>query len=237
MALVFVVAAVICFGVITSVRNVNVEYIYYSDRGNEEYELALGRLNGLKGSTLMSLGDDDVYACVQGQNINIKSYEKVFPCTLNVVLCERLEQYARPDGKGGYDVYDINGVYMGTRSSNVNPADDSPNVLLEVEDGDFDAAVAICGWVKEYFGSLRNLVNKVTKQYDAITETSRITLSLYSGLNIVLVDYEDFTESKVSAAAEVFLSLSDSQKLRGSIYSVNPGDSQSKVSAYYNALI
>ncbi len=237
LTLLFCVAVIVGVGVIMSVRNVNVEYIYYSSRGDGEYQAAKSNLDALKGENLMLLGDDDIASCVGGEIVAVESYQKVYPCTLNIVLKERLEQYARANSSGGYDVYDSFGNYMGVRGENINPADSSPNVLLTVDDQVFPAAVSVCGYFKNYFGTVRNIVERVEASYDNITQTSTMTLRLYSGLDIVLVDYEELAEQKISAVHDVYEGLSESQRLRGSIHAVSSGDSQSGVYAAYNALI
>ncbi len=231
----FCIAVIIGVGVILSVRNVNVEYIYYSERADEEFGEALENLNDLKGESLYLLGDDDVLACIgDGQQITVESYEKVFPCTLNVVLKERVEQYAvAVASSGGYDIYDSEGVYMCTRPENINPADDSPDVLLNVESDIFSVAVEICGYFKSYFGSVRNLIESVEAESDPITGTDIMTLNLYSGIKIIIVDYMESSEQKIAAAQGVYGGLSDGEKLRGSIYVVGNGGAQSGAYAVY----
>ncbi len=237
LALIFCVAVVVCTGVMTSVRNVNIEYIYYSDRASDDYMATIDNLNALKGSNLILLGEEDVTQCLSGNIISVESCEKVYPCTLNVVLKERLEQYAVLNSSGGYDVYDADGELMGSRAQNINPADDSPNVLLYADGEAFGETIEICSQFSLAFGGIRNIVESVQVSSDPITGLSAMTFNLYSGLRIVLVDYAELSGEKVREAYAVFSGLSESQKLRGSIHCVTSESSPAGAFAAYNELI
>lgn len=237
LTLIFCIAVIVGAGVILSIRNVNVEYLYFSSRGDEEYGRSHEKLDSLKGRNLMFLDEEDIYGCVSGEVISVESYEKIFPCTLNVVLKERLEQYVRPTSSGGYDVYDSQGGYMGTRQENINPADSSPNVLISVDDEVFDSVISACGAFKQNFGTIRNLISRVTAGYDKVTGMSNLTFEFYSGMKLVVVNYEELASEKISAASDCYNSLSHDEKLHGSIYAGSSGGGQSGVYASYNPLI
>lgn len=243
LSLVFCVAVIVGVGVIFSVRNVNIEYIYYSEDGQAsssrtyaDYVTSADNLNALKGQSLVLLSMADVESCVSGRFISVQSCNKVFPSTLDIVLKERVEQFCRPNSSGGFDVYDSEGVYMLSRQENLNPADDSPDVLVYAQDESFSYVVQICGYFNQSFGSLRNLVRSASVSHDAILGSDNITLSLYSGLSIVIYDYDEYAEQKISAVYEIYDGLSESQKLRGSIYAVSrSGSSYAPYAAYYNS--
>lgn len=228
LVLIFCVAVIAGASTILSVRNINIEYVYYSSEEGgesfayEEYVVACDNLNSLKGKNLIFLDDSDITDCIGGNIVYLESFEKVFPCTINVVLKEKLEQYSRPNASGGYDIYDSNGEFIETRDENINPVDSSPNVLIDVDDDQvFSIAVEICTYFKEQFGSLRNLVKTVTASYDSVLDTTHIILTLYSGLTIDISDYEEYAEEKISKVYEVYSQLQDNLKLRGSIFAVS----------------
>lgn len=217
LTLLFCAAIIIGAGVALSVRNINIEYISYSSRGDDEREQSVARLDSLKGENLLFLSEDDIAACVGGEIVSLESYEKIYPCTLNIVLRERMEMYARENSSVGYDMYAADGTLMGSRRQNINPADNSPNVLLTADDENLGEVIAICNCFKDNFGTIRNLVESVTVGYDAILQTAGLTFSLYSGLTIVINDYGQYTQQKMSAVYNEYLTLSESQKLRGAI--------------------
>ena len=234
LALIFVTAVIVGVGVMLSVRNVNVEYIFYSDRGDSDYRASVERLDALKGENLASIEEDDIISCVDGSFVTVVGYEKIFPCTLNVVLRERVEVFARANASGGYDMFDSRGEFMYSRRQNINDADASPDVLLDVDDADFAAAVEICGYFRESFGTLRNLVRRVVTAHDVVTGTAEMTLEFYSGLKVVIVDYDEYADKKIAAVHDEYQTLDDGQKLRGSIYAVGSGEDGSDVFAAYN---
>ncbi|HIU79306.1 MAG TPA: hypothetical protein IAC67_00100 [Candidatus Coproplasma excrementipullorum] len=234
LTLLFCIAVIIGAGVMLSIRNVNVEYIYYSERGDGEYEQTVDNFEGLRGKNLLFLSDGEIAACVSGDILTLESYDKVYPCTLNIVVKERLEQYCRANSSGGYDVYDSQGRPMGSRSENINPADDSPNVLLVADDDELALVLQMCGYFADNFGSIRNLVESVTTGYDAILSNSSLTFRLYSGLQIVIYDYEEYSAQKISAVYNEYCTLSESEKLRGAICAVTlSAGTSGEYAAYY----
>lgn len=237
LTLLFCVAVIIGVGVMLSVRNVNVEYVYHSSRGDQAFERAKEELQSLKGYNLALIGDEDVSSRVDGALLVVQSCEKVFPCTLNIVIRERQERYAAANPAGGYDMYDSEGGYMGTRAENINPSDSSPNILVSADEGGFPSVIAACNAFEQCFGSVRNMVGAVVLSYDKITDTRSMTLSLYRGLDIVIFDYDDRIGEKVAAAAECFSGLTESQKMRGSINVVAGGGARPDISSVYNPLI
>lgn len=234
LTLVFCAALVVGAGVALSIKNVNVEYIYYTTGGDEDYEYSTRQLNTLKGTNLLFLEEQDIMRCIGTKGtICVASYEKVFPCTLNVVLKERRETFARQNDNGLYAVYDEDGTFIRGSAQNINENDLCPNVLLDVSDDNFSAAVEMSLLFKNYFGSLRNLVKKVTVANDIITDTENITFSLYCGVEIEISDFAVFSDEKMSSCYRVFSSLSDDSKLRGSVLCVCTGSDVSGVYAEY----
>lgn len=234
LTLVFCAALVVGAGVALSIKNVNVEYIYYTTGGDDDYAYSAKQLNTLKGTNLLFLEEEDILRCIGTKGtICVASYEKVFPCTLNVVLKERRETFARQNENGLYAVYDEDGTFIRGSAQNLNEIDGCPNVLLEAENDDFDDAVRTSQIFKNYFGSLRNLVKKVFVTKDLVTDCDNITFSLYSGVEIMISDYTVYTEEKISACKRVFASLSDENKLRGWVMCVCTGNDVSGVYAEY----
>ncbi|MGN0815005.1 MAG: hypothetical protein ACI4MH_07225 [Candidatus Coproplasma sp.] len=233
LSLIFCAALVVGAAVILAIRNINVEFINYSSVYLGEYEAIKLNLEKLKGYNLLFLTEDDVKSYVgSSEYIVVDSYEKVFPCSVDVVLKERVETYSVAT-ENGYGVYDEDGVFIRNVRENVNVLDNSPNVLLNVTAEKLSSAVKVCSYFKDKFSSIRNLVKSVDVVDDAIAST--LTFNLYSGLKITIIDYDVLTESKMSSVYRVYSSLSESEKLRGVIRAYDNNGELSSVDAAYFA--
>lgn len=215
LTIIFLTALVIGAGVVLSVRNVNVSFIEYSGEYAEDYAETRANLNKLKGSGLLFIRDADVYGKVTASEVlAVESYEKNYPCTINIVLRERIETFTCKTDTG-YSVYDERGkLIRETESEPENPVDGCPDVLLKCSEGDIAELAVLCSAFKENFGSLRRMVKSV--------ETTAfgkqvVDINLYSGLQITLVDWKTSGEQKMKKAYEKYLKLSEYQKLSGAI--------------------
>lgn len=219
MAIVFLIALVIGTGVILSVRNVNVSFIEFSGNysgENSEYEKTRANFNKLKGSGLLFIGDDDVFNKVTAtEALAVESYEKKFPCTLNIVLRERIETFTYKTD-AGYSVYDERGILIrNTENEPVNSVDDCPNVLLECDAEEIEDIAAVCTAFNENFGALRRMVKSVkTYKYPGLHYAD---INLYSGFVISVHDWKTSGTQKIKRAYEKYSQLSEASKLNGSI--------------------
>lgn len=214
--IVFLIAVIIGAGVILSVRNVNVTYIDYSGLYEDEYNKTRENLDKLKGSGLLFVSDDDVAGKISDRELfKVKSYEKKFPCSIDIVIEERIECFCLKTDKG-YSVYDTNGEHIKTttiENSMFNSVDGCPNVLLEVSADQIKEVAKICSFFNDNFGSLRRLVSKIyTIEYSDL-----LTFKLRSGLTITLTYWNTLGEQKIKKAYEKYATLSDGQKTTGSI--------------------
>lgn len=236
LSIIFCAALVIGIGVIFSIKNVNVEYIDYSGEYLEEYEATKQKLNMLKGSGLLFLNEEDVTEKVTDDSvITVESYTKAFPCTLNVVLRERVECFAVRK-LNGYSVYDEegkfikSGAYKDGQVIPLNSLDGSPDVLLNVDDEDIPAVAELCGYFKEEFGSLRRLVESVT-----VTSQLDVTVasfSMRSGLDIAVSNWKVNGLEKLREAHLIYSGLTDSQLVCGIITAADGTDSSGPVAKY-----
>lgn len=233
LSLIFCAALVVGAAVILAIKNVNVEFINYSSEYISEYETSKSRLEKLKGTNLLFLSEEDVVECVgASEYIVVESFSKMFPCSVDVVIKERVETYSVKT-ENGYGVYDADGVFIRNVRENINALDGSPNVLLNFGADKISGAVEVCSQFKDKFSSLRNLVKSVDIVEDALAET--MTLNLYSGLKITLIDYSVLTESKMASVFRVYSSLSESDKLHGVIRAFDSNGELSSVDAAYFA--
>lgn len=235
LVVVFLIALVIGAGVIFSVRNVNVTYINYSSTSDDEYEHCKKKLAEVKGSSLLFLKDRDIKEKITySQSIAVESYEKVYPCTVNVVLKERVECFAVKT-LNGYSVYDEDGKFIKTVSDDATPLnaiDHCPDVLLDVKDKDVKSIADLCAVFKEYFGSVRRQLESVSAQSFFNMEIAEFKLRC--GLTISVSEWREAGELKIKKAYDCYGGLNDSQKASGTITVVS-GNNGASASAKYDA--
>ena len=218
----FVLLATIAIGtcVIFSVRNVNVSYIGYSD-GETENPLkikteVLGRYRG----SLMAFVDEEGVRGLLDDGYVLTGFEKKYPCTVNITVKERRETFAVKDGDG-YKTYDGDGAFMRRAENFLNPADNSPNLILEgaADDADVKKAAGVCAIFAEEFSSLRSSVEtaSIIKAVSSV-DSDKFVFALRCGIVLEIDDYEVLTREKIAKTFEVFSSLTGEQKLSGAIY-------------------
>ena len=238
LAIIFCTAIVIGIGVIFSVKNVNVEYVDYSGEYTAQFERTKENLNKLKGSGLMFLSDEDVCGKISDNSvIAVASYERIYPCTVNVTLKERVESFVCRNGDV-YSVYDEDGGLMRTvRRENgeyINSLDLSPNVLVgtagdaELNADDFKCVAALCNEIKNNFGSMRRLIGSIT----VYSSLNTADVKFRSGISIAVSDWRNSQKEKIGAAYAVYLNLSDSSRTRGVIAVTGGKDGSEAVAKY-----
>ncbi len=232
LSVVFLAALVIGIGVIFSVRNVNVSFMDYTGSRTEELEAAKSKLEKLKGSNLLFLSDEEVTEAVNGEYIAVEKVEKVFPCTVDIVIVERMEAFACANSNG-YDIYDLNGGKMRSDKSALNKLDNCPNVMITGSAQDVEAAIKACAAFKNEFGMLRNVVESVEIQHAYVGSTDVVNFNLYSGLKIRIADFDTDTQAKIKSVKEQYDALSEAEKLRGTIMLVPIDGVQTATDAVY----
>lgn len=224
---VFLASVIVGIGVIFSVKNVNVSLESYSyknwdDMDEAERESAQTTISALKegvlgkcrGKLIGSVSDDKLTEYLKDTGFSLGSCERVYPCTLNLVLKERRETFA-VQTSSGYSVYDENGEFLHTAETNVNSADGSPNVLINVPEDLIKDVASVSGYFAKEFGALRSVVEKV--ETDS-TLTENMEFYLKCGIKIRIVNYAEQAEGKMKAAYDKFMSLGGEDKTCGTIY-------------------
>lgn len=232
---VLIASVAIGIGVVFAVKNVNVtlqSYAFAESSKEAEEEIAKYKkliLDEIRGTIIGFVSEEAVKEAIDDGNYNVVSMEKVYPCTLNVVLCERKEAYAVQKG-AGFTVYDAYGEYLRTAVDEVdacNPIDGAPNVLIKGTDTQEQVRlVALLGNLFEKnFAPLRSTVESITlsiaqSQY----AKSKVIYTLRCGLSVEIQDYDVLTEEKLKAAYREFVPLSGEEKLSGKIYCFGSGE-------------
>lgn len=234
LSVIFCVALIISMSVMFALKNVNVEFISSSGDYVEAYQNTKDNLNRLKGTNLLWITQDDIFENIEGGGyISVSSFKKVFPCTLNIVLKERVECFAVAS-ESGYNIFDSEGNLIDKkRKENINVSDGSPNVLVKAESNDMKSVALLSSYVKEYFSGLRNVVKYVSLDKSPIPNTDTVTFELYCGVKLMIVDFENLTKEKVEAAFLEFRTLTDSQKLSGTIRAFAVDGTPDSVDALY----
>lgn len=219
--IVFVAALVICVGRIFAVKNININLITYEDEDgrNESYNKAKESLGKYKGESLLFLNEDDVVKSIAGSNYVVTSCEKKYPCTLTVTIKERLEVFAVSVG-GIFAMYDNDGVYLRSDTVNANDLDGTENVLLNrIVVEQFPEIAVIAASFKENFGGLRSIVKSIDLDSRPGIEgySDKLIFNMRCGLTVQIVDYKNDCDEKIAAAFKYFCSLSDRQKLSGTV--------------------
>ncbi len=233
--LAFVAAVVISIGLIFAVKNINVTILSYSEDSSENYADAKKSLSSIKGESILFVGSKDLDKAIDGCNYSLVSYEKVYPCTINVVVKERLETFAVSVG-GQYSFYDADGVYLRKSAENLNNLDSSPNVeVTGVAIEEIGGVAKIASVFKDKFNALRSLVLSIDLDSNPqiADYTEKLFFNFKCGLTIELDNYNELTEEKIDAAYDLFTKLSDRQKLGGVLRSYQVEDGSIKV-IYFN---
>lgn len=229
-AVVFLASVIIGIGIIFSVKNVNVTLKSYTYSADEEAEAAI-EINGIKKTVLNKYGGklisyvngEDLAECFTDTDYILESYERHYPCTLNITVRERKELFAVAMENGTYSTYDSTGMQLRSNLSEeeaMNKVDKAPNVLVtsstedyHITDTEIKEVAKISSIFADKFASLRSVVEKIE-----LRPRSNIIISLRCGISIYLADYTERTEDKLEAVYNKFMSLTGEEKLSGMIH-------------------
>ena len=232
----FFAALIICVGRIFAIKNINVNLITYDDDWSESYDKAKKALSIYKGESILFLSEEDIVERIAGSNYVVTSYEKKYPCTVNVTIKERLEIFAVSVG-GLYSMYDSDGEYLRTSGENIN-GDGTPNVeVTGIATEQMQTVANIAALFKSSFGGLRSIVKSIDLDLRPEIEgyNDKLIFNLRCGLVIQLDDYTQDYGDKISAAYSKFCVLSDKQKLSGKIRGYRVGGENGFINADYSA--
>ncbi|MDE6585649.1 MAG: hypothetical protein K2K80_03100 [Clostridia bacterium] len=210
-----------------SVRNVNVSYIHYGAENDEvsilRAEKTISEIKskiaaGCQG-TLISSVDEEAVKSYVGDDYVMESFEKIYPCTINVKVRERKEAYAVAFGEE-YKIYDSDGNLLRIDSENINAVDSAPNVLMcgAVDEGDIKELAKLGSLFEKNFSALRSAVGELRLIREASSlAKDRYCFVLRCGLTVELRDLSS-AEDKLVRAKNEFAKLTGEQKLSGKIY-------------------
>ena len=173
---------------------------------------------------MMLVDENDALEGVDGGEYKLVSFEKVYPCTVNVTLEQRVAVFsATVDGKTS--TYDIDGRFLKQENK-----DGTVEILGAVNGQDIPVIAAVCKSFKSQFNGLLSTVESVKVEPDVEFET--LVFNLRGGFKIDIVKYRQKTEAKCERAAKEFLALRDVKKLAGRLHCFERADGT--VVAEYN---
>ena len=240
LAIIFCAAIVIGLGVIYSVQNVNVEFRDYTGKYGAEFEKTKENLSRLKGTGIFFISDKDLTDRLSDSTVlAVESYERVYPCSVNVKIKERVECFTVQASADVASVYDDDGVFMYTARTDggeyLNPSDNSPNITVGTAgDGyltaqDYKCVAALCKEIKSSFKALRKIVDSVT----VYVSLNTANVKFKSGVSIVVSDWQVNVKNKIERVCAVYETLSDKQRTCGMI-TVADGPTDTQPTARYS---
>ncbi len=160
----------------------------------------------------------------------LTEFRKSYPNRLIVSVTEDAEVYAVSNENGGYYILGEDGLILGVRESYSNRLDGAENVLLlglrvsgekgSYLDGDesLSSLLSLCDEMSKSLDGIRRNVLAV----EVIRKTSSVEDAIYKvtmreGVNLYIGNPTQRTEEKARAAIEKYLSLSDLERLTGTI--------------------
>ena len=170
-------------------------------------------LSEYRGKLMGSVSEEKIKKCFDGTDYVLEGFQKDYPCTLNITLKERRETFAI-FSSDGYKVYDSDGEFFRMKPNLENNVDGALNVLAEVSEERIKDVAYVARLFADSFSALRSMVERISIDR---TDADNMTFMLRCGLKIRVIDYENLTEAKISAAVAGFEKLSGEQKLRGVI--------------------
>lgn len=179
--------------------------------------------------------------------LTVTEIKKVYPNRLLISVEEKKEQYAfvSQTAEGvSYYITDSAGVFLRESSDNENNADGGANFIISglsktgneqqfSADENYNTVMNICKILDERTGGIRTCLQslQVTVNPDSSVE---ITLYTIEGVTIYLDNPANLLEKKTNAAMDVYLGLSDANKLYGRIIITDNANDQNGINSAYS---
>ena len=239
---VLLLVAVVAAGInaVFTVTSVNADFVTYTEEGERAAQALKESLNGYlgKSTTFLDLGEVRATAA-SDPRFQVVSVRKEYPASVVVELRERRAAFACR-GEDGWDVYDVEGIRIGT--------DEEAGTYVRIE-GDFaltsEAGVLTGKYAGELLGMYAvfcellgepraNFVSVELEDNSATgtDEFDRFRIATGEGVEIVLRGPSERIEDKARAAAQKYLSLEAHERVRGRISVVIEAESSLAVADY-----
>lgn len=229
-ALVFIAVAVLGVSTVFRVRSVNVEAAVISAAATEEAEELQKRLlTAYDKDSTFSVNDEKAKEIVEDfPYFRITEFSKKYPDQIIIKVSEDAEIFAMEKAESeNYYILGADGTVLAIRSSSQNRLDSSPNVIVSGEGlnvtgekgekivgGDnVNAMLDFCAVMSEKLNGLRdNVVSIQVAKY-----APEFCITMREGVKLYVGDPTVMTREKAEAAIKKYLSLTDSQRMKGRI--------------------
>lgn len=227
----FLVVALACLNTLFSVRDITVEYSVVGADSAEEVESLLEKYKG-KSIFFVNIGDvkEEI---TSDRYLKVVSVKKIYPCELYVSLSERTEIFycaGAKDGTNGYFLFDDE--FFVTRFSEALPSENSRFIGIDFIDRASGASPDLAlkrtadfpRGTNDLILHCFNLLGGQASNVRLITVVCmpeggnvRIALKTVEGVTLELWYANTLLEEKTVAALQYYLTLSESEKICGSV--------------------
>ncbi len=227
--LVFVAAAVLGTATVFRVRSVEIKAAVISNAATEEVKDLQQRLTDAyeKDSTFFVDNKKAKRITEEFPYFRITGFEKSYPDKVILYIAEEAEVFAvKKADSDEYYIVGADGMILAVRASMENRLDGQPNILVDGEGlcvtgqkgeklvgGDkITGMIAFCNVMAEGLNGLRDNVVGIT-----LADYGPDCLITREGVKIYVGDSHIATAEKAEAVLEKYLSLTDAQRMKGSI--------------------
>lgn len=178
--------------------------------------------------------------------LTVMAIEKDFPDKIKIFVEEKKEQYAfviRGETETQYYVTDSEGGFLRRGTDIANNADGGGNFVIEgltvgengtvAEDRNYDTIMQMCRVFDSRTGGIRTCLESLTLLINPDGST-RVTVHTAEGVTVYIYDIGKNAEKKAEAAMDVYLRLSDVNKLYGRIMITNNANDPDGINSAYS---
>ena len=238
-ALVFLSAA--CLGVVSVFRINFVEVnapVVSTEAQAEAAELQKQLYEAYEGENIFSMDESAATEIFeQFPYFKMTSFEKVYPNRIVIQATEDVELFAFKNGENSFYVLGADGTLLSERDSAINRSDGASNIVvtgveIQANKGEIASNDECLAWLFEFCQKTSDLLGGIRKNVTAIEvlrPTSSATEMMFKihfkeGVVGYIHNPGAYTNEKAEELIQVYLSLSDSQRLRGMIGVTDNGD-------------
>lgn len=245
--IVFVCVLLLGINTAFSVSRIEASFALFSeDAKNDSRELQDTLEENYKGKLLFFINTEKVAAHFEGYPyLTVTEIKKKFPDKLILSVVEKKEQYAfelQEAEETTYYITDAEGGFLRNSTENVNNADGGENFVIsglkKGEDGKFSSdknyeiVMKICETLDDRTNGIRTSFKSL--RIETNPDSAKITVCTAEGVTIYIDNPDHLGEKKVNAALDMYLSLSDANKLYGRVIVTDDGNDENGVRCTYS---
>lgn len=235
--LVFISGSILGFATVFRVSDVVVRVSAISDEADiEAKELRTRLAKAYEKENLLFLNNKKAKIVVaEYPHFRIAEFKKDYPNRLVLTVIEDEELYAVKNAdKEEYFILNADGTILAIRDNTLNRLDKKPNVVIDIEGLSVTGNKGEKLIGDERISTVLAFCNQMTKPLDGICDNIVIVkvtknipqyqIQMKEGVMIYVANPEECTLAKAEKIAEIYLNLSDQERLSGKIYCTNDGE-------------